>query len=402
MENSQAPLPTYYRSAESSDVNSSGPSDSTGTLAQRHASTARSTAGTVLMLGPDRSAVSGISTHLNLLFGSPLAGEFRLLHFQVGSEGRAEGLGQRLKRLLLAPFHLWRTIRTARPDIVHINSAMDAKAYWRDLSLTLAARLSGKRVVLQIHGGFLPGEFLPFGKRGRGFLKWSLGLPDVIVLLAECERRAYEALDPHLPVRVIPNAIELTQGCGRAVPKPADAGPLRLVYIGRLERAKGVYEAVSALAALHARGVPARLCLAGTGSEAAALAEHARRLGLESHVDFRGPTFGADKQALWGDSDVFVFPTYREGLPYALLEAMLARAVVVTTAVGAIPDVVTDRVHGLFVPPRDSAAIADAVEWIHRHRAEARELGTSARRRVEERYGVSRLAEDFRTLYRQI
>jgi glycosyltransferase involved in cell wall biosynthesis len=402
MEHSPSTLQTHYRSSERAAMTAPRSGDLPSTESGRASATTGSTAPTVLMLGPDRGAVSGISTHVNLLFGSGLANDFRLLHFQVGSEGRHENLIQRGLRLLGMPFAMWRTLRDTRPDVVHVNSAMDAKAYWRDLSLILVARLAATKIVLQIHGGFPPSEFLPCGALGRRFLRWSLGLPDAIVLLAESERQAYREFAPQLPTRVIPNAIELCSDTGPAHAKPDDHGPLRLVYIGRLERTKGVFETVSALGALRARGVPATLCLAGSGSQTEALASHVRRLGLGDQVEFRGPVFGAAKQALWHESDVFVFPTYREGLPYALLEAMFARSVVVTSPVGAIPDVIAEGRQGLFVQPGDASAIADAVEWIHLHRAEARRLGDAAHRRVVEHYGVARLADDFRTLYRQI
>jgi len=76
----------------------------------------------VLMLGPDRAAVSGVSTHVNLLMESPLAEDFELVHFQVGSEGRNEGTAAKLLRLAASPFLLAAAIVFRHASIVHINT----------------------------------------------------------------------------------------------------------------------------------------------------------------------------------------------------------------------------------------------------------------------------------------
>jgi len=97
---------------------------------------------------------------------------------------------------------------------------------------------------------------------------------------------------------------------------------------------------------------------------------------------------------------VFSFPTYhREGLPYALLEAMAAGAVPVTTRVAAIPDVMQDGVHGLLVKPRDAAGLARALARLDDDRAGLAGMAEAGRARVLEAYTVDRLADDFQRLY---
>jgi len=88
---------------------------------------------TVLLLGPARSAVSGVSTHLNQLFESRLTERFRLHHFQVGSEGRSQGAAGTLLRLVTTPFAFAACLIWSRPRIVHINTSLVPKSYWRDI-----------------------------------------------------------------------------------------------------------------------------------------------------------------------------------------------------------------------------------------------------------------------------
>ena len=110
----------------------------------------------VLLLGPDLGAVSGVSTHLNMLLGSDLAKAFELVQFRVGSEGRTENFGARLARLIASPFTLTRAILARNAVIVHLNTSLNARAFWRDLTYMAVARICGRRVLYQVHGGALP------------------------------------------------------------------------------------------------------------------------------------------------------------------------------------------------------------------------------------------------------
>jgi glycosyltransferase involved in cell wall biosynthesis len=96
---------------------------------------------------------------------------------------------------------------------------------------------------------------------------------------------------------------------------------------------------------------------------------------------------------------VLAFPTHGEGLPYALLESMAAGAVPVISPVGGIPDVMQDQVHGVFVPPRNPRALADALERLHHDRASLQRMAVAGRQRIVEQYSVSRMTADFQHLY---
>jgi len=348
----------------------------------------------VLVLGPDRGAISGVATHLNLLFGSELARRFELVHFQVGREGRAESRLELLARMLTSPFALAAAIVRTGATLVHVNTSLDARAYWRDLAYVLAARLCGARVVYQIHGGTVQDFYKPVL---RVTLKW----PDAVVVLSRCELEELRSLVPEERVALVPNAIDCTPFRPQ---RPADQGaPLRLVHIGRLVKVKGVHEMVEGLALALRQGVSASLVIAGDGPELKPLQEAVAELSIAEHVSFAGAAFGERKAQLLGEADVLVFPTYhREGLPYALLEGMAAGLVPVTTRVGAIPDVVTEGVHGVFVRERDPQAVARAIARLAADRPGLARMSAACRERVTTAYSIERLAEDFTALYRKL
>lgn len=353
----------------------------------------------ILLLGPARSAVSGVSTHLNQLFGSPLAASFRLSQFQVGSEGAAQGKIGTLLRVLTSPIKLTARILRERPAVVHINTSFEPKGYWRDLAYLVIAKVLRCKVVYQVHGGALPQEFFESNRALTALLRRVLSWPDVVVLLSNREMAAYRDFAPRARIRLIANAIELHDADISAA-RYVDDRPLEIVYVGRLADNKGVFETVEAARILRDRGIDMRFSFAGSGPAERPLRAAIDAAGLGARVTLLAPVFGVAKLQLWQRADAFAFPTYhREGLPYALLESMAAGVVPVISPVGAIPDVMQHEVHGLFVPSRNPSALADALERLNGDRELLLRLALAGRKRIEDQYSVARVAGDFRQLY---
>ena len=346
----------------------------------------------VVLLGPSREAISGVSTHLNALFGSRLAAHFDLVHFQVGSEGRKERSLGKLWRFLASPFSLAATIVRHDADLVHVNTSLNRKSYWRDLAYTVVAKLCGARVVYQVHGGSLATFHPPS-------VRWAARLPDVVVVLSQAERERWRALAPTQLVETLPNGIDCQPYQRYNRSSPDRDTPLRLIYIGRLAPGKGLLESIEALRLARTRGVAARLVIAGGGAEEPRLRQYVRDCGLNRDVTFVGPAYGDLKTRLLSQADVLLLPSYSEGLPYALLEAMAAGVVPVVTPVGAIPDVVAEGEHGLIVPPRDAGAIAAAIEKLADDRIAVARMGAACRKRISAGYSIERVAKDFSELY---
>ena len=355
-----------------------------------------------LITGPHRAAISGVSTHVNLLLGSALAEDFEMVHFQAGSEGRREGALGRWLRLAVSPFALFAAIVFRHATLVHINTSMVPRAYWRDVAYLLVAKLLRARVIWQVHGGALPQRFFPEGSLRSAFLHWTLGLPDMVVLLAKVELDAYRRFVPGQETVVLPNAIDY--GPYQRVPtvRSREEYPLRLLYVGRLAREKGLYETFQGLRLAQELGVDARLTVAGQGPEEARLRRYAQALGIASRVDFVGGVFGDAKVELFAQSEVFILPSYSEGLPYALLEAMAAGIPVIATPVGAIPDVISHGTHGYLVPARDGQAIAEAIAGLGNQRDQLTWMSRACRRRVRAAYGIDRLAAEFSQRYAEL
>ena len=356
----------------------------------------------IVILGPHRAAISGVSTHVNLLMESGLRDDFELVHFQVGSEGRDEGAVARLLRLVLSPLGLFFTILFRQAAVVHINTSLNPRAYWRDLAYLAVAKLLRSRVVYQVHGGALPQNFFAGRPQLTRFLRWTLRLPDAVLVLAKCELDAYRQFVPDQELLLLPNGIDCSPYAHIPTVMSRPDHPLRLVYVGRIAREKGLYETLQGLRLSLELGADARLVIAGQGAEEGRLKRYAQALGIGSRVTFAGPVFGADKVQLLAGSDVMVLPSYAEGLPYALLEAMAAGIPVIATPVGAIPDVVAEGTHGFLVPPRDGKAIAEAIAMMSGDREQLSWMSRACRRRIRAAFSIERLAAELGLHYARL
>jgi glycosyltransferase involved in cell wall biosynthesis len=279
---------------------------------------------------------------------------------------------------------------------------MDLKAFWRDLSYLIVARLMGRSVVNQFHSGSDPQRLFR-----NPVLTWILRrfllASDLVTVLSSEALRAYQKFDQRINVVLVPNAIETT-GLLDIQREFPDAGrPLKLLFLGRIVRSKGVLDAVTAVKLLNGEGVHCELAIAGAGAAMPEVKALVGEFGLTSQVHLLGPVFGEDKNKLWLDSDIQLFPTFHnEGLPYSILESLAAGCVPITCAVAAIPDVMQDGVHGLFVPPKDPPAIAAAVRRLAKDRTELARMAQAGRRRIAENYTVDRLAARFGEIYEQV
>ena len=352
----------------------------------------------VVLLGPSREAISGVATHLNSLLGSRLATRFDLVHFQVGSQGRREGPLARMLRLAVSPFALAATLLRTDAEVVHVNTSLNAKAYWRDLAYVLVAKFCGARVLYQMHGGMLD-RFTGGNALFAWFARAAARMPDARVVLSRAQQQAFQACAPGLAIEVVPNGIDCQpyKRYNRAASERAAA--LRLIYVGRLVPQKGLPETIEALRLATSRGVAARLVLAGSGPEEARLRQQVRDAGLAREVAFVGAAHGQQKAQLLAQADVFVLASYAEGLPYSLLEAMAAGVVPIVTPVGGMLDVLTDGEHGLFVAPRDAHAIAEAISRLAADRASLARMSAACRARIAAGYSLERVARDFSALY---
>jgi colanic acid/amylovoran biosynthesis glycosyltransferase len=172
---------------------------------------------------------------------------------------------------------------------------------------------------------------------------------------------------------------------------PAIAGnlPLRLACTGRMVAAKGHRILLQALAQLAAQGIGFSCTLIGDGPERRELEALSRQLGISEHMRFLGSMAHQPALAEVAKAEVFVLASFAEGLPVALMEAMAMGVPCVSTTIAAIPELISDGVNGLLVPPANPTALSAAFSRLSKDAVLRRQLGQEARATVETQYNLA-------------
>jgi glycosyltransferase involved in cell wall biosynthesis len=163
--------------------------------------------------------------------------------------------------------------------------------------------------------------------------------------------------------------------------------PVHLLFVGWLDQEKGIHELIEACQRL-ARSHQFVLNIVGEGNASAAVREAITRHNLSGIIRLSGWLDGPDLHDALAEADVFVLPSWSEGLPNAMIEAMAAKLAVVVSSVGNIPDVVVQGCEALLVAPRDVAALQSALARVIEDPDLRRRLGDAGFSLAERQFGV--------------
>jgi glycosyltransferase involved in cell wall biosynthesis len=302
------------------------------------------------------------------------------------------GAPRKLLTALRALVRVSLTVLRQGPVILHVHVA-SGMSFWRK-ALFMAVGLAAKcPVILHLHGGrFRQFYEVECGPLARRIIRFFLDRAASIVVLSESWRDWMSSITANPGIVCIPNPV--LEPPERTVP----AEPSTILFMARVCEQKGVFDLLQAVCSLRASIPGLRVICAGEG-DVEAVAERARGLGLSDAVTFPGWVGGAEKEAWLQSATVFVLPSYAEAMPMALLEAMAAGVPTLSTAVGGIPDVVTDGVNGLLIAPGDVAALERQLRRLLEDRKLASRLAAAARDTVRLRFPADRALARLERVY---
>ncbi len=227
-----------------------------------------------------------------------------------------------------------------------------------------------------------------------GLLDRKLAAAQFVVTCTQANRKYLQARTS-TPVHCLYHGldVEFARLCGVRPARRLPTRSIRALAVGRLVPKKGFDVFVDACGILRDRGLAVDGAIVGeAGEHEAALRARVTARGLDGLVRFTGPLAQPALFDEYARASVFCLPCRvladgdRDGIPNVLAEAMACGLPVVTTGVSGIPELLDDGVHGVFVPPDDAMAVADAIERLHAEPALAESLAARARARIAERF----------------
>ena len=316
-------------------------------------------------------------------------------------------------RELQAFFHLIRIFIREKPDIIHLNSskmgAMGAVAAYVSKILTLDFK---PRVIFTVHGwGFR--EDRSTAQRMAIFgISWVSSLfHNHVIVINSADRQDAAAFIPRKNLSLIPLGIAAADSHSREqsraffssrAGRTFDDNTIVIGATAELTKNKGLSYLVEALHHLliSSKKLDIHCIIMGEGEERRNLEEQIKKLHLENHISLAGFVQNAYRYA--PGLDLFMLSSVKEGLPYALMEAMAAGLPIIATRVGGIPDLICHDTNGVLAPAKNPHALKEQLEHLLASQDKCRILGTQAKETIARDYPLERMIITTGNLYNRL
>lgn len=348
----------------------------------------------VLLAGPWKWTVGGVTTFMQNVVSSPLAVSYEFLRFNTARPPKQNvtdnygygamfrggvrriAAGAFITLIHMAYFPLALLFR--RPDIVQIQSS-DFQTFWEAAIYVAMSRAFGIPVLMRL-GGWFDRFYLGSSPRAQAWIRRVLMWPDRLIVQSDYWLQFIAGLGRTNGVLVVGNSVpeELTVPVSRPI-KPV---PVCLFAIGSNATWKGFDEVLEAMVLLKSAGASVRCRIIGATD---ALRERVGSTIAANLVQLDGTVDHASMIAAMRGCDVFLLPSHSEGFPNALIEAMATGLACIVTPVGAVPEIV-GNVGAIVIPVQDSHALAGAIRRLISDPDLRKTLGEAARQIVTHRY----------------
>jgi glycosyltransferase involved in cell wall biosynthesis len=347
----------------------------------------------VLVVGPGLGQVGGVATFIEILATSPVIAEkYRILRLDTTRSAQDLGLENRLS-LTNISYLVQQVIQfiivnmREKPGLIHVQ-VTSGLAFWKSTLFILLGNLFGVGTVAHLHGGMFDKYYASCKPWVKNFIRRVFRAADVVIALSEKWRQfLLDEVGSDIRVEIASNPVDCLFAEALKEGHSAAGNRKKIVlFLGSLGKRKGVFDILMAAPAIFENHPDAHFVFAGaeeSRGEKLRIDELCRDKSLGEKVEFIGVVTGKEKVELFQSAMIYVLPSYGENLPFSLLEAMALGLPVVTTPVGAIPEIVKDGENGFLVEPGDINALASCVDRLLRDELLRRAMSDANQARIK-------------------
>lgn len=284
----------------------------------------------------------------------------------------------------------WKLLSDRTIDIVHIHSASRGSFYRMYIVFIVTKFIFGKKIIFHIHGGGFQVFYNEANKSIKKLIRHLLRKTDVLICLSE---KWYRYLKDHFEIKklyILNNPVE--------PPFPANLpihqnSKIQLLFLGRIEKEKGVFDLLEVILK-HQDDFKDKITLfLGGNGDTIKLKDVIKKNKLDEFIKYEGWVNGKQKHQLLSICDVFILPSYFEGLPVSILEAMSYGAAIIASNVGGIPEVVKDNENGFLIEPGDTTRLKLCLDILIGDPFTIQRMKGSSRNKVKSYYTSNILAK---------
>lgn len=352
----------------------------------------------VLLNTPPLDCMGGVATfYLNLR--EHLGDE--IVYFHTGRRNGESSLRSVL-RLVVDYMRFVLVLCQTHFDIVHLNPSLGLRAIWRDAVFILIARAFRKKTVVFMHGWNKDYEEA-LRKRGLWLFQITYLRVNAFMVLASEFKLDLRFMGYTGPVHIVTTTFDsaLLQQASGYKKRTNSKEPFNILFLTRIERQKGIFEALESLAILQTIYPNVHMTVAGTGTAL----EEAQKYVIDNNihnVEFVGYVRGRQKTENFSTAHCYLFPSYSEGMPISVVEAMAFGLPVITRPVGALADFFRDGEMGFLTASKDPAVFARLVEQLIVAPALCDKMSRINREYAMGRFSSSSVVDRFSSIYRNV
>ena len=361
----------------------------------------------ILVIGPTPPPYHGGSIFTNWVLTKLPQEEFSLIHLDTADRRGLHGIGRLdFTNIYLALRHGlqfgW-LLLSQKPAVVYLQLSQALLPFLRDCLFLVPAILLRRKVVLHLHGSVFRSVYETWPRWARALARFTLGHVSRAIVLCERLKCTFAGLVPEDRIVTIPNGIDLWTTW--PVDDRREHNPDSVFYIGALSVEKGVLDILRAVPEVMLICPHTRFVFAGewfgAGSE-----EQARQLierfDLGDHLIFCGPVAGEAKERLFREAAMLLLPSYHEGHPLVILEAMAASLPVIAADVGCIAETIGDGIGGFVIERGNSQQLAQKIVCLLQDDALRKQMGKAGRQRCLTEYSLESTMASLRNLFQEV
>jgi glycosyltransferase involved in cell wall biosynthesis len=295
-----------------------------------------------------------------------------------------------------------RAILRVKPSIVHIASA-NGFSFVKHSILIIIAKLWGCKVILAPHCSI--SVFIPKSKVSFRWMQFVLKQCNGMIILSS-EWIKINEIAPKTKIILLKNSINLTPYIKLDKSLKEKNGKIKIIYLGHIGVEKGIMDLIQAVKILNDRQIIGfEVWIYGEDSHPGELynaKELVRSLQLDKYILFSEPIFGEKKIEVFRAADIFVLPSYHEGLPVSIIEAMAAGLPIIATRVGGIPDLIDDSKNGILINSKAPIELANAIMTLIENEHLRQIYGIEAKRKALQNHDVEIYVDRLLNFYQEL
>lgn len=242
--------------------------------------------------------------------------------------------------------------------IVHIHGASKGSFYRKYVLFSVIRNLSQKKIIYHIHGGGFKDFYLGASPFIQKRIRYVINKADVLVCLSENWRHFFSSAFRAKRIEIINNMVLPPSN----TQKVESNGQVHLLFLGLIGDNKGIFDLLKTIGNSKKEFEGEILLRVAGNGETDRLRESIKNWKLEKLVHFVGWVDSQKKEELFRSSDIFILPSYKEGLPLSILEAMSFGLPIIASNVGGIPDLIYKYQNGILVEPGNQIEIKNAIQ----------------------------------------